>query len=259
VLITSDHGHVLDANSQLVATSTGESGDRYRTPTASIGEGEVRISGRRVEQATGRQEVVCLAKMGLRYQTKKRGYHGGACVQEVVVPVAALRHVACPLPAGWEDLPPFQPSWWRLESFSGLEPLPPTPVPAKPRAAVEPKRPELDLFAHAARQLGQPPFDWLQSLFQSGLYQEQAQRAARGAPTPELMGRLLKTLEQQGGRMLRPTLAQELGMPLFRIDGLVQSAGRILNLDGYEVISYDRASETVSLNLGLLKSQFEIQ
>jgi len=290
VLITSDHGHVLDAHSQQVGTSAVELGDRYRvrtsagrvaypltpalSPARSGGEGarragegeqvtlhdgEVRITGRRVEQATGRPEVVCLAKTGLRYQTKKRGYHGGACVQEVVVPVAALRHVACPLPEGWEDLPPFQPSWWRLESLSGLEPLLPTPVPAKPRTTVEPRRPELDLFAHAARQSGQPQADWLQSLFQSGLYQEQAQRAARGAPAPELMGRLLKTLEQQGGRMLRPTLAQELGMPLFRIDGLVQSAGRILNLDGYEVISYDRASETVSLNIDLLRRQFDIE
>lgn len=259
VVITSDHGHVLDANSQQVGTSSGESGDRYRAPTASLGDGEVRIAGRRIQQATGQPEVVCLAKKGLRYQTKKRGYHGGACVQEVVVPFTVLRHVACPPPEGWDDLPPFQPSWWRTESLGGLEPPLPAPVPAKPRAVAEPRRPELDLFAHAARQAGQPQADWLQVLLQSGLYIEQAQRAARGAPTPELMGRLLKTLERQGGRMLRPALAQELGMPLFRIDGLVQSAGRILNLDGYEVISCDRASETVCLNIGLLKSQFEIE
>jgi hypothetical protein len=117
----------------------------------------------------------------------------------------------------------------------------------------------LDLFAHAAQRLGQPGPDWLPLLLESSLYREQAKRAARAAPPVELMQRLLRALEARGGTMLRGALAQEVGLPLFRIDGLIQSAGRILNLDGYEVIAYDRASETVSLNIGMLKRQFEIE
>lgn len=259
VLVTSDHGHVIDVNTQQLRPEATQSGDRYRQPGGAVQDGEARITGRRVEQATGSAQVVCLAKRSLRYQGKRRGYHGGACVQEVIVPFAALRHVACPLPEGWDDLPPFQPSWWRTESRAGLEPIPVPLVPAKTRIVVEQKPPELDLFSHAARQAGQPAAHWLEALFQSGLYQEQARRAARGAPSPELMDRLLKALDGRGGSMLRAELAQELGMPLFRIDGLVQSAGRILNLDGYEVIAYDRSSETVGLNPGLLKSQFGIE
>jgi hypothetical protein len=48
-------------------------------------------------------------------------------------------------------------------------------------------------------------------------------------------------------------------MPPFRVDGLIQNVSRILNVDGYEVISFDRASDTVSLNMGLLRTQFDLK
>ena len=259
VLITSDHGHVLDTGTEQRRSEGGDTGDRYRAPTGVLAEGEVEVSGRRVEQAFGRSSVVCLARRNLRYQAKKRGYHGGLCVQEVIIPVAALRHAACSVGVGWEDLPPFQPEWWSAESLVGMEASLPRPRFVSPATLPETKRAELDLFAHAAQRLGQPEPDWLLLLLGSPLYREQAKRVARGAPPVELMQKLLKALEARGGTMLRGALAQELGLPLFRIDGLVQSAGRILNLDGYEVIEYDRASETVFLRISLLKRQFEIE
>ena len=58
---------------------------------------------------------------------------------------------------------------------------------------------------------------------------------------------------------MKPSLAQALGVPLFRIDGLVQNVSRILNVDGYEVLSFERATETIALNINLLKTQFEIE
>ena len=66
----------------------------------------------------GGSGIVCLTKRDLRYQAKKRGYHGGACVQEVVIPFAALRHVATVMPETWQDLPPFQPTWWDITWLS---------------------------------------------------------------------------------------------------------------------------------------------
>lgn len=258
VLLTSDHGHVLDTGTEQRRSEGAETGDRYRTSTCTLAEGEVEVTGPRVEQAFGRSSVVCLAKRNLRYQAKKRGYHGGVCVQEVIIPVAALRHAGCTVGGGWEDLPPFQPKWWSVESLVGMEAPLPRPRFIAPPTLPETKKAELDLFAHAAQRLGQAGPDWLPLLLGSPLYREQAKRAARGAPPAELMQRLLKALEACGGTMLRPALAQELGLPLFRIDGLVQSAGRILNIDGYEAIACDRSSETVSLNINLLKRQFEI-
>ncbi len=258
VFITSDHGHVLDRNSRQLRTDVPDAGDRYRAPRGPLNEAEREFKGRRVQQAMGAASVVCLTKRDFRYQAKKRGYHGGACVQEVVIPLAALRHVGTPLPEGWQDLPPFQPAWWDIRQPKGETPvLPPRPVTPAPPARTKPLG-ELDLFAQPTTEQVRATGDWLTALLASELYCEQMRRAARMPKLQDEVPRLLRVLQTRGGSMLRPALAQELGLPLFRIDGLVQNAGRVLNLDGYEVIAYDRAAETVTLNLELLKSQFGI-
>ena len=258
VLVTSDHGHVLDRNSRQLRTDVPDAGDRYRAPSGPLNEGELEFKGRRVQQAMGAAGIVCLTKRDLRYQAKRRGYHGGACVQEVVIPLAALRHVGTPLPEGWQDLPPFQPAWWNIRQAAGeTGVVPPRPMPQPPRAAAKPMG-ELDLFARAATEQTQVAGDWLTALLASELYREQMRRAARIPKLQDEVPRLLRALEARGGSMLRSVLAQDLGLPLFRIDGLIQNAGRVLNLDGYDVIACDRASETVALNLELLKSQFGI-
>ena len=73
------------------------------------------------------------------------------------------------------------------------------------------------------------------------------------------MTRLLSGLQSRGGTAIKQALAQELGMPPFRVDGLIQNVSRILNVDSYEVIGFDRASDTVTLNMGLLRTQFELK
>jgi len=73
------------------------------------------------------------------------------------------------------------------------------------------------------------------------------------------MSKLLKGLDSRGGTAVKQALAQELGMPPFRVDGLIQKVSRTLNVDGYEVISFDRVSDTVSLNMGLLRTQFDLK
>jgi hypothetical protein len=169
-----------------------------------------------------------------------------------------MRHVATPLPEGWEDLPPFQPAWWDINRLSREIPAEPArPAPRPARAVAQPVG-ELDLFAHVAQAPVQPAANWLEALLNSALYREQMRRTARVPKLQDEVPRLLRAVEARGGTVLRSALAQELGLPLFRIDGLVQNAGRVLNLDGYEVIAYDRAAETVTLNLELLKSQFGI-
>ena len=47
-------------------------------------------------------------------------------------------------------------------------------------------------------------------------------------------------------------------MPLFRLGGIVSALRRILNVDGYDVLSVDDASDTVQLNRDLLDTQFGI-
>jgi hypothetical protein len=56
---------------------------------------------------------------------------------------------------------------------------------------------------------------------------------------------------------MKPTLAQRLAVPPIRVDGLLASLQRILNIDGYPVLTID-SSQTVRLNLMLLKEQFAL-
>jgi len=48
-----------------------------------------------------------------------------------------------------------------------------------------------------------------------------------------------------------------LAVPPIRVDGLLASLQRILNIDGYPVLTID-SSQTVRLNLMLLKEQFAL-
>jgi hypothetical protein len=259
VLLTSDHGHVLDNGSRQLRVEAGDAGDRFRPASGDLADGEAEFHGPRIEKATGKARVVCLTRRQLRYQTRKRGYHGGASVQEVVIPFAALHPVGSELPEGWQERPQTQPTWWNADALSLAAPVAESTAAEPVSAGVGRGKDEGDLFTHAARRRAASEQSWLNALFVSELYREQLQRAPRGAPTEELMRRLLRRLADRGGSMLRTALAQQLELPPFRIDGLTLSAGRILNIDGYEVLSFDRSSDTVILNLQLLKSQFALE
>jgi len=58
--------------------------------------------------------------------------------------------------------------------------------------------------------------------------------------------------------VLLATLSVDLGMPVFRLRGLLSTLSRLLNVDGYAVVQEDRDSETITLDRKLLAKQFEI-
>ena len=252
VMITSDHGHILDTGTKMLASPKDERGDRFRMSTDAVVDGELEFEGSRIYQATGRNRITLAWSDKIRYGKDKRGYHGGANPQEMVVPLAIISDARAEAPDGWREVAAYQPPWWNLEAFPEAEILP-TKVKAKKDA------PKLDLFEHAQVKIASGGADWIDALSASPLYQEQSKLALRGAPTEELLRKLLGTLDARGGSLLKPALARELGMPAFRVDGLIQNVSRILNVDGYEVIGFDRSSDTVTLNIRLLCTQFEIK
>lgn len=255
VILTSDHGHVLDEGSQVVPQPLPETGDRYRLPGGTISEGEMLLQGPRIRAAIGSESVVALAALRGRYQGKRRGYHGGVCPAEMIVPCAVLRSSNCTVPEIWEDLPPYEPEWWSLRSgistlaVSGVEKTSPI---RRPTAQKQP-----DLFSKPVDTSGDAT-GWIEQLLASPTYQQQARAAVRGAPPAEQFKRFLLLLDQRNGRVQRGHLAQQLALPLIRVDGWIQNYRRLLNVDGYDVLSYDQASETIVLNSELLKSQFEL-
>jgi hypothetical protein len=252
VMITSDHGHILDTGTKMLTSPKDERGDRFRLSTDAVVEGELEFEGSRINQATGRNRITLAWSDKIRYGKDKRGYHGGANPQEMVVPFAIISDARAEAPDGWREVAAYQPPWWNLGAFAE-----PEIVPAKGKAKKD--APKLELFEHAQVKIASGGADWIGALLASPLFQEQSKLALRGAPTEELLRKLLGTLDARGGSLLKPALARELGMPAFRVDGLVQNVSRILNVDGYEVIGFDRASDTVSLNVRLLCTQFEIK
>ena len=167
------------------------------------------------------------------------------------MPLAILSDVRAPVQEGWTAIPSYQPAWWRIDSSDVV----PAPVP-KPK--LEKMVAGLELFEQTTAPTASRP-SWIAELLKSPIYQEQSKLAARGAPIAELMTKLLTGLDVRGGTAVKQALAQELAMPPFRLDGLIQNVSRILNVDGYPVINFDRASDTVSLNLDLLRTQFELK
>ena len=72
------------------------------------------------------------------------------------------------------------------------------------------------------------------------------------------MLRCLLALDERGGKMTRTAFARAVGIPPLRLAGLLAALRRLLNVDGYPVLSVDEASDTVELNRPLLEKQFEL-
>ena len=59
--------------------------------------------------------------------------------------------------------------------------------------------------------------------------------------------------------MTSAALARAVNYPPMRLRGLVAVMQRVLNIDGFAVLTRDDASDTVDLNLELLKRQFDLR
>ena len=247
VVLASDHGHVFDRNARYKAS---EPGERYRTDSAAPDDGEIRITGARAVVPDG--AFVAPYLEGLRYGPKKNGYHGGVSPQEVVIPISVI---APQLDIdGWVPLPFTQPEWWTKSRASAIV-AEPIPTKALKRKAKQPE--ELPLFAEAEKKAKESG-GWIEELLASDVLESQRKLAGRSMLTDERILEFLECLEAQGGTILVSSLAQRIRQPLLRIRGIITAMQRLLNVEGYSVLTYDATSETVSINYELLKRQFEL-
>ena len=105
IVLTGDHGHVLERGSER---RNGGGGTRWRrSDTGSLGEGEIRVQGARVLTADGAAILPWREK--LRYGPLSNGYHGGLTAAEAVVPVVILSTDSIP---GWDPAIIAPPAWW---------------------------------------------------------------------------------------------------------------------------------------------------
>ena len=258
VVVLSDHGHLLD---QQTEARPGEGGERWRPDDGRPGEGELAVHGPRVLLGQGHRLIAPWSER-VRYGAKKNGYHGGLTPQEMVIPITVLAAGDIRL-AGWAEVPDPTPEWWEAASTVPTAPalVPPLkpPEPKMPRTLwdLEPE-PAPAAPATSGQPAPMPPPDWLAALLASPLFLEQKKLGGRIVPADDVFDSLLAGLDGAGGKLTATALARKLGVPPFRLRGLLAVVQRVLNIDGFAVLSRDEQSDTIELDRGLLLHQFDL-
>jgi len=250
IVLTADHGHVLDAGRSRYQPLRGDGGERWRTAPPPPGDSEVEIAGPRVLLGGGR--VILPADDRLRYGVPKHGYHGGATPEEVLVPVEVL---ARRLPDQWVHRPLAAPAWWTGEPTGARpDPAPARRRPRKARAEAQPA-----LFGPPAGERSVPSrAAWVDDLLASPAYAANRQRARLPRPlADERLRRYLDLIDANGGTIPLAALSARTGEPPDTLRMALTLVQRLLNLDGTEVLAV-RADGTVALNRELLALQFEV-
>ncbi len=250
VILLSDHGHILDRQTE---GREGGEGLRWRRPGMPAAEDELQITSSRVLSPEGGRVIVPWSER-IRYGIKKNGYHGGATPQEMLIPVGILWH-DLKVPEGFTEMPEDLPAWW-------TEPLDAAPPIA---AATIPERPPTDeevqptLFDVPAVTISAPGSDvpWISEMLQSDMFATQRQLAGRVPVDGAKIRRFVSVLANRGS-MTVPALASALGMPEHRMPGFIAIMQRLLNVEGYAILERQDAANTVVLNVRLLKKQFEL-
>lgn len=247
VVLTSDHGHVLERGSKL---RSGGPGERYRLPGQPVGDGEILAGGPRIRTLVD-GDVVVPWREDIRYAAKKNGYHGGVTQQEMVVPLQIWSPARVRLPEQHYRLATtVPPAWWAATARTIVRPAEHKPETAAGRERA--MRAERDLFATPTRT------DLAERLVGSEALGAQQKRLGRIALPNERLAALVRQLDVGGGRANLDELARATGSPVLRMRGAVAVLERTLNVDGFPVIRFEPATETVMLDRGLLEKQFAL-
>lgn len=268
IVLTSDHGHVVERETQQLSSSGSDS--RWRpADSGSARTGEILVSGPRVS-ADGSSSAVLLWSDDTHYGPRAAGYHGGASLAEITVPVVVLQAATIQAGAtGWSVAPLQQPIWWN-ERTSALET---SPSQAKKRRKGAPVADfqhdpsvegsdrlfELEEVVQGEVSSGGGTIaDLVDRLLASSIYMEQkvmARKASEGAD--ELVSATLRVLLTHNGRAHQNTVAVAVGVQSGAMSQVLAKIRRLLNVDGYPVVEAD-ADGTIRLDTPLLVEQFAL-
>jgi hypothetical protein len=245
VVLTADHGHVLERGTEY---RQGGGGERWRRPeTGPPGAGEVAVRGPRV--LTKDHEAILPWQEQLRYAGSRNGYHGGITPAEAIVPAVVLSTEPA---EGWESLAIPPPAWWHPPAIAADQ----TPAPAvtakKPANAAkkaEPTTPQL--FDDTAISGSPPAVDPIAAIMSSDHVDEQLGRLRLDATVVE---QTLRLLDSAGGTLMsQRRVADQVGVAPVRMGRTLTQLQRLLNIDGYPVI--EATNSEVCFNRGLLETQ----
>lgn len=244
VVVVSDHGHVFDRAAEMKRFE--KASDRFRLPsTGELTAGELMVSGSRVRIDGG--AYIAPTSESIRYvPNKRRGYHGGLTPQECLVPVSVLSTSRW-TPTGWGPAAALPPEWWLTDSNT-------TDEIAKPvaRRTKQPKVTAPSLFDSEPVRDG-----WIAQLIATEMFDRQLELNGGRLPRSQV-DQALRLLVAKNGVLTKTALGQQMGVLPLRIDGVIASLRRVLNIDGCQILSVD-ASQTVRLDSTLLKEQFGLE
>lgn len=273
VVLVADHGHVLERSVTSAGPVAASGVESARWRTGAPEPGEVELAGPRVLYGNG--SIVAPWREDIRYTHRRSGYHGGASLAEMTVPVLVLLPSADLLPSGWSVLPPEStaPPWWA--SRQTLEPIQPAAMagsgsvgaPARRKTKV-PKQPEgVDgLFAVEDVTGTAPPSTAGSSAAPATVGARAvatevyaAQRAfVRKAPDRPVVAAVIDALVAADGTLSLTAVANTAGRAGRNPDGFAAMLQRLLNVEGYPVLGLADGGRTVKLDLELLRQQFEL-
>ncbi|MEV7772739.1 BREX-2 system phosphatase PglZ [Kitasatospora sp. NPDC086791] len=252
VVLVSDHGHVLDRTPRggQQPEADGAMGARWRI--GAPGEGEIALTGPRVRTPGG--SVTLPWREELRYTARQAGYHGGASLAEVTVPVITLVPSADLVPEKWTLLPAERvaPAWWHGEEGTSPGAAEPSAVAAaysrpRPGPARADATPVPDRDTVGWRTVTSEPYRTLRQF-------------VRGAPSDTAVAAVLDALLAAGGKLSPGAVAAAAqtatGKSERNPERFATVLERLLNIDGYPVFQLVESGRTVQLDRALLQQQF---
>jgi len=250
VVLTSDHGHILERKSEL-RQGGGDGGERWRnTGTGPAGAGEILVSGPRV--VDNDHAVVLPWVEQLRYGPSKNGYHGGLTLAEATVPLAVLSSEDID---GWEPTSIDPPAWWNAADVAEAPVKEAPPVPAQAKSA-KPAAPSLfDPEPEVEVEVGVSTASVAISAIMASEYVQSKISSSRLDPV--VVEKILAILDGTGGTSLAEArVAERAGVPKVRIGRMLTQIQILLNIDGYLVI--DAANGHVKFDRPLLERQLNL-
>jgi hypothetical protein len=276
VLLASDHGHVWhrpDARTVPI-----ETGGRWRPADEKLAGDEIRLAGKRVQDGP----IIVPWSERVYYGPQRNGYHGGATPQEMVAPLVLLIGDKTSAYSGLEPCEHPKPDWWSSApvktSVGEMQMSPPMisprrapslfdklrdePEESKTQTVEEPKTQTVEESKTQTVEESKPQTvkvaEWIDRLFSSPIYKNQKEQIRRHAPEDEVVRRALLVLETSGGIMTPAAFSNAADIPAARLDGLVARIQRLLNVDGYEILSLNRSENKIELNGARLRRQFDL-
>lgn len=255
VILTSDHGHMVERGSEL--RSIPGAAARFRDQgSVPLQADEVLVSGPRVLSPGG--TAVLAVSDGVRYGAKRAGYHGGASLAEVTIPIVVVKPNGAENPTGWVEAPPQEPLWWN-ESAASDEAVPTAELPTakpRPRKAASAAPTLFDDVPETTDAPGDVAPELDAQLIASDIYRDRRSLGGRHPIDDDTLRVIIRTLVAGGGRAHRDTIAAAAGVAVTSLAGVVASLRRLLNIDGYVVVGVDADQVTIMLDESLLREQF---